>query len=214
MADGSYLPLVYRKQGGDILVVASGGKITVESGGTIDNEATITSTGTNTIESGGTLNINSGATLYNKGTLDSTGAISLKGTMALTGVVTATSDGRIVKQHNAYVASSTAALGNIMPYGHALVGSSSAGAHAYKIRKPQTTGDRMTLICRGSSGALTIVPATGAYACKFLGTAAKGTITFGANAEGAALDLVAVTSTNWGLVGYSTSWTGGTISCS
>jgi hypothetical protein len=26
--------------------------------------------------------------------------------------------------------------------------------------------------------------------------------------------LVAVTSTNWGIVGYSTTWTGGTISCS
>ncbi len=36
MADGSYQPKVYRKQGGDELVVASGGKITVESGGEIE----------------------------------------------------------------------------------------------------------------------------------------------------------------------------------
>lgn len=35
MPDTSYQPLVYRKQGGDELVVASGGKITVESGGLI-----------------------------------------------------------------------------------------------------------------------------------------------------------------------------------
>ena len=34
-ADPSYQPAVYRKQGGDELVVASGGKITVESGGAI-----------------------------------------------------------------------------------------------------------------------------------------------------------------------------------
>jgi len=33
MADATYSPKVYRKQGGDELVVASGGKITVETGG-------------------------------------------------------------------------------------------------------------------------------------------------------------------------------------
>lgn len=38
MPDGSYQPKVYRKQGGDELVVASGGVITIESGGAIDNE--------------------------------------------------------------------------------------------------------------------------------------------------------------------------------
>ena len=36
MADTTYQPKVYRKQGGDELVVADGGKITVESGGEID----------------------------------------------------------------------------------------------------------------------------------------------------------------------------------
>jgi len=36
MADETYQPKVYRKQGGDELVVASGGKITVESGGELD----------------------------------------------------------------------------------------------------------------------------------------------------------------------------------
>ena len=36
MADLTYQPKVYRKQGGDELVVADGGKITVESGGEID----------------------------------------------------------------------------------------------------------------------------------------------------------------------------------
>lgn len=38
MADTTYQPKVYRKQGGDELVVADGGKITVESGGIIDYE--------------------------------------------------------------------------------------------------------------------------------------------------------------------------------
>ncbi len=36
MADATYQPKVYRKQGGDEWVVASGGKITVESGGDIE----------------------------------------------------------------------------------------------------------------------------------------------------------------------------------
>jgi len=35
MPDGTYQPKVYEKQGGDEIVVASGGKITVESGGAI-----------------------------------------------------------------------------------------------------------------------------------------------------------------------------------
>jgi hypothetical protein len=39
MSDESYQPKVYRKQGGDELVVASGGKITIESGGEIDLES-------------------------------------------------------------------------------------------------------------------------------------------------------------------------------
>lgn len=38
MPDGTYQPKVYRKQGGDELVVASGGKITVESGGLITGD--------------------------------------------------------------------------------------------------------------------------------------------------------------------------------
>lgn len=38
MADATYQPKVYRKQGGDELVVASGGSITVESGGALDLE--------------------------------------------------------------------------------------------------------------------------------------------------------------------------------
>jgi hypothetical protein len=38
MADATYNPLVYRKQGGDELVVANGGTITIESGGTLSIE--------------------------------------------------------------------------------------------------------------------------------------------------------------------------------
>jgi len=42
MADATYQPSVYRKQGGSELVVASGGKITVEDGGAIQYGSTAT----------------------------------------------------------------------------------------------------------------------------------------------------------------------------
>jgi hypothetical protein len=35
MADATYAPKVYHKQGSDELVVASGGKITIEAGGAL-----------------------------------------------------------------------------------------------------------------------------------------------------------------------------------
>lgn len=40
MADATYSPLVYMQQEGDALVVASGGEINVESGGTITADGT------------------------------------------------------------------------------------------------------------------------------------------------------------------------------
>lgn len=40
MADATYQPKVYKKDGGDTLVVASGGEIVVESGGAITNSGT------------------------------------------------------------------------------------------------------------------------------------------------------------------------------
>jgi len=46
----SYLPKVYRKQGGDELVVASGGTLTIEAGGTLANAGTVSHTGTQTFD--------------------------------------------------------------------------------------------------------------------------------------------------------------------
>ena len=53
MADTTYQPNVYMKQGGDTLVVASGGSIDVESGGDMD----VQSAGTITVASGGLINM-------------------------------------------------------------------------------------------------------------------------------------------------------------
>lgn len=49
MADETYTPKTYRKNGGDIFVVASGGQVLVESGGTV----VVESGGDITLESGG-----------------------------------------------------------------------------------------------------------------------------------------------------------------
>ena len=55
MADATYQPKVYRKQGGDELVVASSGAINVESGGAIQADGTQASAIANlTDNSGGT----------------------------------------------------------------------------------------------------------------------------------------------------------------
>jgi hypothetical protein len=52
MSDSTYQGKVYDKQGGDELVVASGGKITVEAGGEIDVSAGTLTPGTNAIADG------------------------------------------------------------------------------------------------------------------------------------------------------------------
>ena len=55
MADASYQPKVYRKQGGDESVVADGGTHTVESGGTLSLEAGATFTNAATQANSGTI---------------------------------------------------------------------------------------------------------------------------------------------------------------
>lgn len=50
MSDSSYQPKVYKKDGGDTLVVASGGAIEIESGGSFSNAGTNAFTGTQTFD--------------------------------------------------------------------------------------------------------------------------------------------------------------------
>lgn len=59
MAEASYQPKTYRKQGGDEHVIADGGQLTVEDGGEVEVE----SGGAVVVESGGTLQLDSGAVL-------------------------------------------------------------------------------------------------------------------------------------------------------
>ena len=41
MADSTYQPKVYRRQGGDVLVVANGGEINMEPGGKISSDGAV-----------------------------------------------------------------------------------------------------------------------------------------------------------------------------
>lgn len=64
MADATYQPKVYKKQGGDELVVAASGAINIESSGALNFESgsafTVESGGDIAVESGGTQTIESG----------------------------------------------------------------------------------------------------------------------------------------------------------
>lgn len=169
MADATYQPKAYRKQGGDEMVFASGGTLTLESGATLTDAATAAHSGANTF----------------------------------TGTVT----------HSAAVVSTLTAASTastLLGYGTSLIGSTAAGALAYNLNRPGTAGARKTIVIRASTGALTVISSTvTAQLCKFHRTLT--TLTFGANADGMALDLVGETSTSWGIVGYSTA--AGTYSC-
>lgn len=74
MADATYQPKVYRKQGGAEQIIASGGTQTVESGGaiTVDSGATLTVNGTLALGTGATVTLpvvaeSEGSTMANSG---------------------------------------------------------------------------------------------------------------------------------------------------
>ena len=64
-ADGTYSPKTYRRQGGNVFVIASTGQLLVESGGGINVESggNITNAGTQTISSGGGITVASGGNI-------------------------------------------------------------------------------------------------------------------------------------------------------
>ncbi len=172
MADVSYQPNVYRKHGGNELVVASSGTVTVESGGTI------------AIESGGAIT--------NAGTLTNSGSI------ANTGAVTNSSAGSV---RETVTTKSTAQT--LDGYGATLIGSTSAGALEYKLKKPAAAGcHRYLTVRKSTAGGLTIASATGSDACKF--NYSKSKITAKTALQGETLHLFAPSSTTWTIVGYST----------
>jgi len=193
--DKTYNPAIRRKQGGSVLEVGAGGSI--DNYGTITNESTATISNKGTLSSTGT--ISNAGTLTNSGTLANTGAVTN------TGTITNSSDGQIRDS----VAANTAAA-TLNGYGSNNIGSSTAGAREYKLKKPAAAGIHKMLTAVGSSGVLTVIPATGSDACKFNFTKTK--ITFGANADGVTIDLFAPTSTTWTIVGWSTAWTT-TVKC-
>ena len=174
--DGTYQPAVYRKQGGDVLVVG-------------------TTLGILEVDTGGSVTISTGASLTSAGTITNSGTLANSGAITNTGTITNSSDGQIRES----VEIKTTA-GAITAYGVSLVGSSTAGARAYTLVKPPAAGVRKTIICKGSTGACIV-------RCSSLGTlnySANRKITFAANADGYAIELLATTSTNWQAIRMST----------
>ena len=102
MADTTYQPKVYRKQGGDELVVADGGKITVESGGIIDYESMTPGAGI----TGGT------GTVYKSGVMRIGDIIRTTILIDLTGLSSSTTDLDIIGTGTsaAYLGQITAAV--------------------------------------------------------------------------------------------------------
>lgn len=198
--DASYQPGVYRTQGGDVLTVSTtAGRLNVESGGRV------------VFKSGSYLDLNSGATLSSSagfslealtivstGTLTNAGTIANTGALANTGTITNSSDGQI---RETVTAKSTAQT--LENYGSSLIGSTNAGALAYKIKKPAAAGQHKYITIRKSTaGGLTIVSASAPDACNFMFSKAK--ITAKLALQGESLHLFAGSSTTWCIVGYST----------
>ena len=195
MADASYQPKVYRKQGGDELVVASGGTITVESGGTLalEDGATLSSSGDISYEN---------VTIISTGTLTNEGTIANEGALTNPGTITNSSDGQFIDSLT------TASTEQVLPaYGASLIGSTAdATTMEYGLNRPGTAGVRKTLVCRtaSSTGTVSVISATAAgQVCKFHRTLTKLIFKTSA-ASGMALDLIGETSTSWSIVGYST----------
>jgi hypothetical protein len=140
-----------------------------------------------TVASGGTIAVSTGGALTMAGTLTNSGTLANTGALANTGTITNSSDG----QFREYVETKGAA-GALVPYGISVIGTT-AGATTYTLVKPPAAGVRKTLVCIQSTGALLV-------RCSSLGTLNGGAnrkITFGANADGMVLELIATTSTNW-----------------
>jgi hypothetical protein len=141
-----------------------------------------------TIDVFGALTLESGATLTNGGTIANTGAITN------TGTITNSSDGQIRE-----VVETKGAAGALTPYGVSVIGTT-AGATAYTLAKPPAAGVRKTLVCKQSTGGLLV-------RCSSLCTLNYGSsrkITFAANADTYALELIATSATNWSAIRMST----------
>lgn len=88
MADATYQPKVYRKQGGDEIIVADGGKIIVESGGTLQIDSGATATISNGVLEAGDIALASGKVFIgNTSGVSAAQSLSGDATVGTTGVV-------------------------------------------------------------------------------------------------------------------------------
>ena len=91
--------------------------------------------------------------------------------------------------------------GTIDVPGVASLGSGSDGV-TYKLPAPTSTykGYRKTIYCLNSTGGTVLTCTAGTI------NLTGHTVTFSAAADGVSIDLLATSTANWSIVGYSTSW--------
>ena len=165
MADGTYQPLVYMMQGGDELVIASGGLATVESGGIIDLESggqiDIASGGEISVESGGTIDVESGGGIDIESggdiTVESGGKIIWPVSGATSSSVGSTTLAALASDGVSFITSSgdTRKFNIGLPY---------LGAHKYLFNTAGTTGSVLYFSTTTDAGIIT----TGAHSTAHL----------------------------------------------
>lgn len=174
--------------------------VTLSTGGTFNSSGTaafktlnLTKTATATFSTGCTVN-SSGTLNIKTGSITSAGTLTVNGAIDNKGTITNSSDGQFRES-----VETKGPAGALVPYGISVIGTT-AGATAYTMAKPPAAGVRKTLVCVQSTGALVV-------RCSSNGTLNGGTsrkITFGANADGMVLELIATTATNWQAIRGST----------
>jgi len=137
---GTYQPAVYRKQGGNTLVVASSGALTIESGSsvTVATALEIASGGRINLDSGSSMTVASGAGL----TLDSGSSCKVAAPVEM-------QTGGYVAE---YVQTAATTATTILPYGLTLVTGTTAGP-TFLISNPIVGVKKYIALVGASSGA-------------------------------------------------------------
>ncbi len=157
-------------------------------------------------QGGASLVVTTGGTVTQQGTLTNSGTIANTGAITNTGTITNSSDGVIKDTVTAHVAAAT-----INAYGISSIGSTTAGARAYKLPRAAQGTHKYIHIKGCTAGGITLISATAAGSSCFFERIKTVITAKTAAATGMTLHLVAATSKIWSIVGYSTA--AGTYTC-
>lgn len=197
MADLTYQPLVYMKQGSTELIVASSGLITVESGG----EVTVESGGNLDVESGGEISIESGGTMD----VESGGGIDIESG----GDITVETGGHIIWPVEGATSSAcgSSTLSALAATGVTYICSSGDKRILY-LAAPRAGDQKYIVVSDGSTGAAIYIDTQTAGATMISSTGAFSTMGLAVwdgttnDAPPAYLHLVGISATKWLVADY------------